>query len=95
MPANEIPRLARLEAPKIELSLTSRQPPAISMFLGYIAEISTNLRRKEIEDALSIFGDEGIQENKSLYLCVAGLGDTTDEHARITVPYEDGWVGNL
>ncbi len=66
--AHEITRLAWLQPPEIKLALPARQPPAISLVSRDRAKMGANLRRKQVQYALPIFRNEGIQVNQSLYL---------------------------
>ncbi len=87
--AHKITGLTRLQSPEIKLALPARQPPAVSMLSRDVAKMGANLRRKQVQHALPIFRNEGIQKNQSLdpswlYLC-----HTTDDHARVTVTDKD------
>ena len=64
--AHEFSRLAWLQSPEIELALAARQPPAVSLLLRDFAEMRANLRRKQVQYALPIFWNEGIQKNQTL-----------------------------
>ena len=87
--AHEITRFAWLQSPEIKLALAAGQPPAISMLSRDVAKIGAHLGRKQVQYALPIFRDEGIQENQSLYLSWVCLCHPAYDHACITVAYKD------
>ncbi len=87
--SHKLTRLAGLQSPKIEMALPARQPPAISVFSGDVAKVGANFRRKQVQHALSIVGNERVEENQSLHTIGVGLDHAADDHARITVADED------
>ena len=91
--AYEITRLAWLQSPEIKLAFPAWQPPAISVLSCDVTKIGANLGRKQIQYALAIFRNEGIQENQSLDLSWVCLCCTTYDHACVTVTYKDHMVG--
>src|SRR5277367_1057766 len=90
--AHEVTRFAWLQSPEIKLALPARQPPAISVLARDVAKIHANFRRKQVQYALPIFRNEGIQENQSLYLSWVCLCHSANDHACVTVTYKNHWV---
>jgi hypothetical protein len=58
-------------------------------------KVGANLGREQVQYALSIFRDERIQENQSPHLRRVCFNHTADDHAGVTVAYEDHSVREL
>jgi|SRR5579872_1457735 len=86
---HKLTRLAGLQSPKIKVALPARQPPAISVFWCNAAKMGANFCWKQVEHALSIVGNEGIEVYQSLHTIGVCLDHRADDHARVAVADED------
>src|SRR5580700_1782988 len=82
---HEITRLAWLQSPEIELALAARKSPAVSLLSRDFAKMGANLWRKQVQHALPIFWNEGVQENQTLDSTRDRFGRTADDHARVAM----------
>ncbi len=71
------------------MALPARQAPAISVLSRDIAKMGANFCWKQVEHALSIVGNEGIEVYQSLHTIGVCLDHPADDHARVAVADED------
>ena len=65
------------------------------MLLCHAAKVGANLGREQIQHALPVFRNERIQKNQSPHLRWISLSHTADDHACVTVAYNDHLVRGL
>jgi len=87
--ANEIAGVAWLQAPKVELTFSCRQTPAVSMLTRCVAEIIDDSSGKQIQCALPMIGNKSIDKDQARDLVGIGLGYAADDHAGIAMSDED------
>jgi len=61
----------------------------------HAAKVDADLGWEQVQYALSVFGNERVQENQSPHLRWISLSHAADDHACITVAYKDHPVRGL
>jgi hypothetical protein len=89
---HKIPRFSRFQSPKVQLTFSARQPPAIASFPRNITKKAADLCGEKVQYTLPIVRDESVQKDEGLYFSGTRFYRAADDHPCVAVPYEHRFV---